>query len=136
MKKHSTSAARWKVGYLSMIRKIASIYAIFIGIAIIGLWVILLFSGQVPELFNEPISISFHIAAEMVMAVLLIISGIGISSRKKWSVKLFTLSAGLVLYSVINSSGYYAQNGNILMVVLFMVLLILTVMISGLINRR
>lgn len=119
-----------------MIRKIASIYALFIGIAIIGLWVMLLISDQVPELNNEPISISFHIAAEMVMAVLLIISGIGISSRKKWSIRLFTLSAGLVLYSVVNSSGYYAQQGNYLMVVLFMVLMILTVVISGLINRQ
>jgi len=112
-----------------MIKKIAGIYALVIGFAIIGLWLMLFFSGQVPEWVTEPFSISFHIAAESVMAGLLIVSGIGLFFRKQWSVQLFRISSGLVIYSVINSSGYYAQSDNIPMVAMFMALLVLTVIV-------
>lgn len=109
--------------------KIAGAYSLIIGLAIVGLWTVLLVSGQVPELITEPKSIYFHIVAELVMAGLLIVSGIGILSNKKWSMNLYKVSAGLLIYSVINSSGFYAQNGNLIMVAMFMVLLIGTVMI-------
>ncbi len=110
-------------------KKIAGVYSLVIGFAIIALWAVLLFSGQVPELMTEPKSIYFHIAAEMLMAGLLVICGIGFFLNKKWSIKLFQVSSGLVIYSVINSAGYYAQNGNLLMVAMFMVLLSVTVLI-------
>lgn len=110
-------------------RKIVGVYSLIIGFSIIALWTVLLMSGQVPELVTEPLSIYFHIAAEILMAGLLIICGIGFMNKKKWSLKLFQVSSGLVIYSVINSAGYYAQSGNLLMVAMFMVLLIITVTI-------
>ena len=38
-----------------MIKKVAGIYALVIGIAIITLWTTLLLSGQVPEWITEPV---------------------------------------------------------------------------------
>ena len=114
-----------------ILKKIAGIYSVLMGCSIIILWVILLTSNQVPELNTEPASIYFHIAAELLMAVLLLICGISFLLGYKWSVRLFTFSTGLLVYSVINSSGYYANNGQISMVIVFMIILILTLVILG-----
>ena len=114
-----------------ILKKIAGIYSVLMGCSIIILWVILLTSNQVPELNTEPASIYFHIVAELLMAVLLLICGISFLLGYKWSVRLFTFSTGLLVYSVINSSGYYANNGQISMVIVFMIILILTLVILG-----
>lgn len=118
-------------------KKAAGVYGVVVGISIIGLWAMLLAQGQVPELITAPATIYFHITAELVMAVLMLISGLGLFLGKSWSQKLFTLSSGLVVYSVINSSGYYAQKGNSAMVFMFMALLAATVlMLAGLWANR
>ena len=46
----------------------ASIFALVVGAGMIGQWLFLLASGQVPELETEPLRIRFHLAAEFVAA--------------------------------------------------------------------
>jgi len=90
----------------------------------------LLTTGNVPELEIEPISIYFHIIAELLMGLLLLISGIGLLIKQKWGNLLFVLSNGLLIYSVINSSGYYGDKNEWAMVIVFMLILVLSVAFS------
>ena len=106
---------------------ISGIYAIVIGIAIIALWTMLLRTKQVPELETEPVAIKFHITAEMVMGILSLASGIFLLVGFSWAPYFFILAMGLIIYAVINSSGYYGQRKQWLFVIMFGVILIASV---------
>jgi hypothetical protein len=103
---------------------ISGIYAIIIGIGIIGLWLMLLRTGQVPELKTEPIAIKFHITAEMIMGSLSLVSGIFLLIGLPWGRYVFILAMGLVIYAVINSAGYYGQKRQWIFVIMFGIILI------------
>ncbi|UMZ74417.1 hypothetical protein [Natranaerofaba carboxydovora] len=93
----------------------------------IGLWTMLLFTSQVPELVTSPFSIAFHLAAEFVTAFFLIVGGVMLYLEHLLGVKIYLASIGMLLYTVINSSGYYAQNGEWSFVAMFAVLFVLAV---------
>ena len=116
-------------------KKIIGGYSIFIGILVIGFWIMSLSTGNVPELETEPIEIYFHLSSEFLMAILAIISGIGLLKKQKWADLLFVLSSGMVIYSVINSSGYFGNDNEWAMVIMFMVLLVLSALTSFLILK-
>ncbi len=118
------------------IQRLASIYSIFVGISMIGLWVMLLSTGQVPELATEPYRIMAHILAEVVTAVLLLVSGYGLITRRVWSLKMFLFSQGSLFYTLIASPGYYIQLGTAPMVVMFLCLLVITLIFLGLALSR
>lgn len=105
---------------------ICGIYAIIIGIGIIGLWIMLYRTKQIPELKTEPIAIKFHLTAEMTMGLLCLTSGILLLLGVSWSPYLYITAMGLVIYAVINSAGYYGQNKQWLFVVMFIVILIVS----------
>jgi hypothetical protein len=97
------------------LRKTAAVFAIIIGIAMFGVWIKDLSTGQVSELSTEPIAIIFTIVAESLTAVTLIIGGIGLIKKQIWGLKVFLLSMGFLLYSVVNATGYFGQNGDFFM---------------------
>ena len=107
-------------------KKITGVYSIIIGVSIIGLWIMLLATGNVPELETEPISIYFHLVAEIVMGALSLISGVALFRNLRWANPMFILSSGFVMYSVINSSGYYGNTNDWPMVIMFMAILVLS----------
>ncbi len=111
------------------------IYALVVGLGVLGLWTMLLLGGQVPELETEPASIATHMTAEGLMAVLLIASATGLFLKRRFAPHLMLLSSGMVIYSVINSSGYYLEQNNIGMVGMFAVLAVLTVIAVALLLR-
>ena len=54
-------------------------YSILVGVMMIGLWGFLLFKDQVPELHEaKNKEITLHLIGEFLIAVLVIISGVGI----------------------------------------------------------
>ena len=53
-----------------------AIFAIVVGMGMIAQWAMSFFNHQIPELKTEPLRIAFHIAGEMLTAVLLVISGL------------------------------------------------------------
>ena len=116
-------------------KKVIGIISIIIGLGILGLWGMLLLTGNVPELVSAPISITFHLIAEFSMGILMLISGIALLCRARWASWLFVLSSGLVIYAVINSAGYYGQAGNWAMVGMFMGLLVVTVVLGALLIK-
>jgi len=106
---------------------ISGIYAIVIGIGIIGLWTMLLLTKQVPELKTEPIAIKFHITAEMVMGILSLLSGIFLLTGFSWAPYFFFLAMGSVIYAVINAAGYYGQKKQWVFVIMFGIILVVSI---------
>jgi len=109
---------------------LVGIYAVSIGLLIIGLWISLLLTKQVPELkpaSYAPRLITYHIVAELLTAIMLIISGVGLFLGSSWARTLSAISLGMLLYTVINSPGKYAHENNLTMVAVFTIITILTV---------
>ena len=104
-----------------------AVFAIITGTGMLVLWTMLFASKQIPELATEPLRIGFHIAAEMVTALLLI-SG-GISILLSWQVRtwLYPLSIGALTYTAIVSPGYYAQKGQWGFVWMFTAIILLAI---------
>jgi len=106
---------------------ISGIYAIVIGIGIIGLWTMLYLTKQIPEIKTEPIAIAFHITAEMLMGTLSLLSGIFLLIGLPWAPYFFILAMGLIIYAVINSAGYYAQKNQWPFVIMFGIILVASI---------
>lgn len=107
--------------------KFSAIFGICVGVLMLAQWGFFLAAGQVPEVQTEPVRLAFHLAAELVTALGLVISGIGLLRRSRWAVNAYLVAAGLLLYSVIVSPGYFAQQGQWIFVAMFGVLLALAV---------
>jgi hypothetical protein len=127
-------AYRGKIGYsicefgwLKKERKMkfAGIYAIVVGLMMVAQWSFFLITGKVPELQSEPIRLSFHLAAEFTTALGLLASGLGLLRKAAWASKGFLIFGGMLLYTVIVSPGYFAQQGQWIFVMMFGLLLVL-----------
>jgi hypothetical protein len=99
--------------------KFAGIFALALGLLMIGQWAANLATNGIPELATAPLSIGFHLAAEILTALALILSGLAILKNKAWGRTLFLVAGGMAIYSIINSPGYFAQKGQWPMVALF-----------------
>ena len=104
-----------------------SIFAIVVGIGMIGMWGVSYFTKQIPELESEPIRIKFHLVAEFATALLLVFGGIGLFINQDWAISVYLIAMGMLFYTVIVSPGYFAQKGQWTYVVMFAVILILAV---------
>ena len=114
------------------LRKIMSAYSIFIGFSMIGLWTMFWLTGEIPELSTEPIRIGMHLAAEFSTAVLLLIGGITLLKGYERSINIFQISMGMLIYTLIQSPGYYAQQGDLAFVGMFAVFLMIAFILTGL----
>ncbi len=114
------------------LQKIAAIYSIIIGIAMIGMWFSFIATDQVPEINTEPIRITYHLIGEFLTAILLLIGGFGLFTKRGWGFHIFLISMGMLLYTVIVSTGYYAEKGDMIMVGMFTLFQLLTVIFIGL----
>jgi peptidoglycan/LPS O-acetylase OafA/YrhL len=118
------------------LKKLASIYTIIIGIAMICMWVAFLITNQVPEINTAPLEITYHLLAEFLTAILLLIGGFGMFTKKAWGFHAYLISLGMLLYTVIVSAGYYANLGEMIMVAMFTVFQVLTIIFIGLTFHR
>jgi hypothetical protein len=108
------------------LRKTIAIYSIFVGIGMIGIWIMQLVTGQAPELQTAPIEIAMAITADWLTAIMLLAAGVGLLSMRNWAYKLYLFALGMLVYSVLISSGYFGQSGNTIFLILFAVLFILS----------
>ena len=106
--------------------KFAGWYGIAVGLLMLGMWSFFLANGQVPELQTEPFRIYFHLAAEFTTAICLIIGGVRLLRNRSQTETMYYVAAGMLLYSLIVSPGYYAQQGQWGFVVMFTVFVFLT----------
>jgi len=102
-------------------------YSVAVGTLIIVQWIFFIATGNVAEFHVIPLEISLHITAEVMTALLLLISGFLLLKRKKKAIKWNLLAQGMLIYTVINSSGYFAQLSQWLFVFMFFVLLVLSI---------
>lgn len=108
-------------------RKIPAIYSILVGIMMAGMWIVFIFIGQAPEFETRPVEILFHLAAEFLTASGLVAGGLGLLYGRRWGAKVYLVAMGMLLYTVIQSPGYYAQVGEFTFVGMFGVLYLTTV---------
>jgi hypothetical protein len=101
-------------------------YAILVGILMTGQWSFFLASGSVPEVQSEPIRLAFHLAAEFLTAISLIVAGWAALRAKRWSRTFMLAALGMLVYTVVISPGYFAQQGQWPLVGMFAILLVLT----------
>ncbi len=111
------------------IKQIAAIFSIFVGISMIGMWSMFLISDSIPELEDEPYRISMHILAEIATGVLLIISGSLLIRKNQLTRLLFPFSMGMLIYTLIQSPGYYIQRGELPFPVMFAIILVFSILI-------
>jgi hypothetical protein len=102
-----------------------AIFSIFVGVLMIGQWTFSLASRKVPEIVTETRAIGFHLAAEFLTAAVLIVAGIALLAQSLLGYPLALLALGMLVYTSINSAGYFAQRGQWLVVMMFGGILIL-----------
>lgn len=61
---------------------------------------------------TESVRLGFHLAAELVTAIWLVASVAGLLQDRGWGREAGLVAAGLLLYMLIVSPGYFAQSGN------------------------
>ena len=108
-----------------VIELVASIYIIIIGIALLCMWLLLLIKREVPELNTKPTQIFFHLVAEFLTSIMLIIGGIGLIMNQFWGVAVF--------FSTINAAGFYGQLKDWPMFITLLVFTFISLLITSLI---
>jgi hypothetical protein len=81
-----------------MLAAYAPVYAILVGVVMIGQWSFSYLSKQIPELESEPIRITFHIAGEIITALCLVLGGIGLMMDLSWGRSLYLVAMGMLFY--------------------------------------
>jgi len=106
-----------------MTKKILAYYSIFLGVAVITMWTIILLTQDIPEGKTE---LLFHLISEFIMAILCFTSGIMLIFNHKMAKAVNIMGLGMVIYSVLNASGYYGERGDLPMMLMFLILFVLT----------
>ena len=97
-------------------KKIISIYSIFIGVSIIGMWLLLLSDNHVIE---GKTAISFHLFSEFMAASLCIVGGVPMILGNGKAVPVNIAGLSMVIYSVLNAAGYYGEKNNFPLMIFF-----------------
>lgn len=105
--------------------KFTGAYGIIVGLLMLGQWGLFLAAGQVPELKTESIRLAFHLVAEFATAVTLVVASLALFRRASWATSLYLVAAGMLVYSVVVSPGYFAQRGQWVFVGMFGLLFLL-----------
>ena len=88
---------------------------------------------RIPSQEDEPVSgrgffdMIFHWTAEFTTAFILIVAGIGLILGSTWGLTVYLVAMGMLIYTAINSTGFFAQQRKWSMVGVFAVILILAV---------
>ncbi len=101
--------------------KLIAGYSIFLGISVLGMWGLILTTEVVPE---GALELTFHLISECLMALAALAAGILIYRKNRYGKGLGIAAHGMALYSVLNAMGYYAERGETLFPLLFLLLML------------
>jgi hypothetical protein len=105
-------------------KKLIGVFSIVTGISVLAMWVCLLATGATVE---GPIALGFHLYSEFAMAIVLLVSGIMLFSKRTSAPITNMGGLGMMVYSTLNAAGYYGQKGDTAMMIFFVVLFCLAV---------
>lgn len=108
------------------VRTLSALYATVIGFTMLSMWTVFALTNQIPELHTGSKEIIYHLIAEGLTSIILILAGIGLFKSKKWSFHLFLVSLGMLFYTTIVSAGYYVDAGELSMMIMFSFLQVIT----------
>lgn len=111
-------------------KTVFSVYSIAMGILLLAVWSVSWAFGVIPEMVTRPWEIAMHLTAEFITAGLLIFSGIGLWFEKRWATRVNFFATGMLVYSLIQSPGYYLQRHAGIVVAVFAVVFLATVVLS------
>jgi hypothetical protein len=111
-------------------KTVLSVYSIVVGVAMIAMWIVLWGMDQIPEIMTRPWEIAMHLTAEFTTAALLIISGFGLLAGYRWAARINVFASGMLVYTLIQSPGYYLQHDATIFVLVSAVCFLLTVVLS------
>ncbi len=94
-------------------RKVSALYCTIVGLMMLALWIVLLATDSVPELHTAPIEMILVLVAEFLTLGLLLVSGYGLFTSKKWDYPVFLVALGSLYYSTLTNAGYTLQSGDI-----------------------
>jgi hypothetical protein len=106
-------------------------YCIAVGVVMIGWWGLDIRGGALRRPDRAPAEIGLHLVAEMLTAVVLIAGGVTLLTAD--SVTAALIGLGMLLYTVIQSPGYFLARHEPGPVVMFAVLAALTVAAIGIV---
>lgn len=109
---------------LMSVEGLIALYSFITGAVMIGMWFSMARGGLIKEMESRPIEMRAHILVELLTASLLILSSLLLFLDM--GRELSFLALGMLLYTIINSAGYYAQEEEMAMVTMFIVLGVLT----------
>jgi hypothetical protein len=91
------------------------------GLGMAGFWAMLLLTRSVPEVEAGHKEIWFHVAAEMLTAGALVAAGVATitAPEARWSAVVSAAAFGALVYTLIQSPGYYVEGRNSAMVAMF-----------------
>ncbi len=106
----------------------AAAYAIAVGILMIVQWTLVISQRRIPDpgvalSGRGRLGMAFHWVAESVTSIALVAAGIALLFRQDWAPRFYLLAVGMLIYTVINSTGYFAQRREWPMVGIFGALL-------------
>lgn len=117
-------------------KTVLSVYSIIVGIAMIAMWAVLWGVGEIPEMMTRPWEITMHLTAEFTTAALLVVSGLGLLAGYRWANRINVFASGMLVYTLIQSPGYYLQHDATIFVLIFAVCFLVTVVLSPAFRRQ
>ena len=111
-------------------KTVVSVYSITMGVAMLTMWTVLWAIGAIPEMMTKPWEIAMHLTAEFTTAGLLVTSGIGLWLDTRWATRVNVFASGMLVYTLIQSPGYYLQHRADILVAMFAVVFLVTVVLS------
>jgi hypothetical protein len=111
-------------------KTVIPVYSITMGVAMIAMWSFFWVTGAIPDMLTKPWEITMHLTAEFTTAALLIISGTGLLLGALWAQRVNVFASGMLVYTLIQSPGYYLQRNALIFVAMLAVCFVLTVALS------
>ncbi len=94
-------------------KRAAAIFAIARGVRMLGTWVFLLGTDQVPQVRTLPLETGYLLTAEFLTAAALIVGGYGVLSGRGWALPLLLVAIGELVYCTVRFAGELGQQGSL-----------------------
>jgi hypothetical protein len=103
------------------------IYCISVGVLMLGWWAVELRGGVLSRPDRKPAEIGLHLAAELLTAGWLVAAGAALLAAGAGAIPFAAAGLGMLLYTVVQSPGYFIARREPAPVAMFVVLVALTV---------